>query len=155
MVADLHESDTTSIREELAVRLRALRALSGKTLRELQTVTYASDSALSRYLAGRAVPPWNVVAALSEQAGHDPVELQPLWQQARAQKRSRPAPAARPLLELSAVEDHLDRISVEVATAIREARSRGEAVPEHLLTVLQSGADAALRLRTARRLISS
>lgn len=151
MVADESEVEPTA---DLAARLRVLRERSGKTLRELQVITYASDSALSRYLSGRAIPPWKVVAALCEQAGTDPADLLRPWQRARAQKHSRRTPT-RPLLELSAVEDHLARISAEVATAIHETRARGEQVPEHLLTVLRSGVDATNRLRAARRLISA
>jgi transcriptional regulator with XRE-family HTH domain len=154
MVAEPPEAEPILIRDALAGRLRSLREQSGKTLRELQAVTYASDSALSRYLAGRAVPPWTVAAALCEQAGTDPAELLPLWRQARAQKRKRRAPA-RPLLELTTIEKHLARISTEVAAAIREAQARGETVPEHLLTALRLGADATTRLHAARRLISS
>jgi transcriptional regulator with XRE-family HTH domain len=146
--------ETAPFTDDLAGRLQALRSRSGKTLRELQSVTFASDSALSRYLSGRAVPPWKVVAALCEQAGSDPEELRLLWVRARAARRTRRSPA-RPLLELSAVEDHLSRISRAAAAAISEARARGDQVPEHLLTVLRSGADAADRLRVAQRLISS
>ena len=152
MINDLPPEPSSA--DDLAGRLRSLRARSGKTLRELQSVTFASDSALSRYLSGRAVPPWNVVAALCEQAGVDSAGLRPVWTRARAARRTRRGPA-RPLVELSAVEGHLTRISTEVAAAINAARARGDQVPEHLLTVLRSGADAADRLRTARRLISS
>ncbi|WP_442933583.1 helix-turn-helix domain-containing protein [Micromonospora sp. CPCC 206060] len=53
----------------LATELRLLRERSGMTLRELERHTYASDSALSRYLAGRALPPWEVVEALCRQGG--------------------------------------------------------------------------------------
>jgi transcriptional regulator with XRE-family HTH domain len=140
--------------EDLAERLRTLRDRSGKTLRELQVVTYASDSALSRYMSGRAIPPWNVVAALCEQTGEDPGALRQLWMRARSTRRLRKAPA-HPLRELSAVEDHLVRISNEVKAAITEARARGDHNPEHLLSALRSGADASSRLAAARRLISS
>jgi hypothetical protein len=145
---------TASPTDELAGGLRSLQDRSGKTLRELQAVTFASDSALSRYLSGRIVPPWTVVVALCEEAGADQGELRALWVRARAARRIHPSPA-RPLLELNAVENHLGVISRVAAAAISEARSRGDQVPEHLLTVLRLGADAADRLRVAQRLISS
>jgi transcriptional regulator with XRE-family HTH domain len=141
-------------REAFAARLRAVRARSGKTLRELQGATYASDSALSRYLSGRAVPPWNVVAALCDQAGVDAGELRVQWQAARSIRR-RKQTVTQPMLELSAVEDCLTRITDDVSAAIQQVRSRGEQVPEQLLTAVRCGADATLRLQTVRRLIST
>ncbi|BFU45530.1 helix-turn-helix domain-containing protein [Krasilnikovia sp. MM14-A1004] len=138
--------------QDFAARLRSLRARSGMTLRELQAVTYASDSALSRYLAGRGVPPWKVVAAICEQAGADAAELRPHWERARAVRRGRVEPPP-PLVELSAVEGHLARISDEVSTAIEETLARGDQVPRHLLAVQRSGADARVRLRAAQRLL--
>lgn len=51
---------------QLAAELRELRKRSGKSLCELERPTLSSDSSLSRYLAGRALPPWPVVEALSE-----------------------------------------------------------------------------------------
>ncbi|MEQ4305395.1 helix-turn-helix transcriptional regulator [Plantactinospora sp. B6F1] len=147
-------SETASPTEDLAGGLRSLQDRSGKTLRELQSATFASDSALSRYLSGRIVPPWKVVAALCEQAGADQGELRPLWVRARAARRACRS-SARPLRELSTVENHLGRISRVTADAISEARARGDQVPEHLLTVLRLSTDAANRLRVAQRLISS
>jgi plasmid stability protein len=64
---------------QLTAALRALRERSGKTLRELERVTNASDSALSRYLSGRTLPPWPVVDALCKSAGQDASRLRPLW----------------------------------------------------------------------------
>jgi transcriptional regulator with XRE-family HTH domain len=58
--------------EALAVELRKLRKLSGKSLRELEQATLSSDSALSRYLSGQAVPPWQVVEALCRLGGGSP-----------------------------------------------------------------------------------
>ncbi|GLI00444.1 helix-turn-helix domain-containing protein [Phytohabitans aurantiacus] len=84
--ADLAQQLTT----ELAAQLRDLRRRTGKSLRELERSTLSSDSSLSRYLAGRALPPWQVVAALSEDGGGDSARLHDLWsraQQARATAR--------------------------------------------------------------------
>jgi hypothetical protein len=68
---------------QLAAELRELRKRSGKSLRELERPTLSSDSSLSRYLAGRALPPWQVVAVLVEEGGGDSVRLHELWSRAR------------------------------------------------------------------------
>jgi transcriptional regulator with XRE-family HTH domain len=66
-------------REQLAVELRRLRELSGRSLKDLETDTLASDSSLSRYLSGKTMPPWTVVAGLCRAAGREPEALRPLW----------------------------------------------------------------------------
>jgi tetratricopeptide (TPR) repeat protein/transcriptional regulator with XRE-family HTH domain len=68
----------------LAGELRLMRGLSGRSLKELESLTFVSDSSLSRYLSGRLLPPWPVVAALCRAVRRDPAELRPLWEQARA-----------------------------------------------------------------------
>ncbi|MFC0526113.1 helix-turn-helix domain-containing protein [Phytohabitans kaempferiae] len=68
---------------ELAAQLRDLRRRTGKSLRELERSTLSSDSSLSRYLAGRALPPWQVVAVLCEEGGGDSARLHDLWSRAR------------------------------------------------------------------------
>ncbi|WP_158104639.1 MULTISPECIES: helix-turn-helix domain-containing protein [Streptomyces] len=45
------------MREELAGRLRLLRDLTGRSLRELARDGLVSSSSLSRYFSGQAVPP--------------------------------------------------------------------------------------------------
>lgn len=75
---------------ELAERLRDLRKRSGKSLRELERSTHSSDSSLSRYLAGHALPPWQVVEVLSDEGCGDSAVLRELWTrawQARAEAR--------------------------------------------------------------------
>lgn len=64
----------------LAAELRILRTRTGKSLKELEELVHASDSSISRYLSGRIVPPWPVVARLSRLAGDDPARLRPLWE---------------------------------------------------------------------------
>lgn len=73
----------------LAAELRALRIQSGMTLRELEPLTHASDSALSRYLNGSTVPPWPVIESLCRVTEDDPRRLRPIWIAAdRGRKRS-------------------------------------------------------------------
>jgi transcriptional regulator with XRE-family HTH domain len=66
-------------REHLAGELRRLRELSGRSLKDLEADTHASDSSLSRYLSGKTVPPWSVVERLCRVAGCDTDELRPIW----------------------------------------------------------------------------
>jgi len=85
--------DTGSVRtagpaDRLAAELRALQAASGRSLKQLEASVHVSDSSLSRYLAGRAVAPWSVVAKLAGLAGADPDELRPVWEQAWQGRRS-------------------------------------------------------------------
>lgn len=75
-------------RQVLAVELQRLRVKSGKSLRELAACVHSSDSALSRYLTGRVVPPWAIVEAISGLSGGDVATLQALWTQARSVRMS-------------------------------------------------------------------
>jgi len=72
-----------SLTDALAAELRRLRTRSGKTLRELEEITFSSDSALSRYLSGKAVPPWSVVQELCRVGGGNPDAVRTLWEHAR------------------------------------------------------------------------
>lgn len=75
---------------QLAGRLRALRADAGLTLRDLSRKVHVSDSSLSRYFTGQALPPWEVVEALADLAGADHVELRQCWESAtESRNRSR------------------------------------------------------------------
>ncbi|MEU1623380.1 helix-turn-helix domain-containing protein [Streptomyces sp. NPDC005722] len=74
--------------EELAARLRMLQELSGRGVRALARDTGLSSSSLSRYLAGRTVPPWPAVVALCRLVKRDPRPLRPLWE-----RSSSPLPA--------------------------------------------------------------
>lgn len=128
----------------MAAELRAARERTGHTLRELQAATFASDSALSRYLSGRSVPPWKVVAALCRELDSDPERLRPLWREARATRRRRTEPAEK---TCESLVSRISGITADIATAIRAIQARGEVVPEALLA-------AAARLRDAQQLIS-
>jgi transcriptional regulator with XRE-family HTH domain len=73
----------------LAAELRRLRHTSGRSLRDLERETFISDSALSRYLSGRTLPPWPVVETLSRLGGADPKHLRTLWESARVARAGR------------------------------------------------------------------
>lgn len=85
--------DTGEMRA-LVAELRRLRALAGLTLRELSLKVHVSDSSLSRYFTGQALPPWEVVAALADLGGSDPGEVRRLWEDARRARRQNRWPAA-------------------------------------------------------------
>ncbi|MDY7084129.1 MAG: helix-turn-helix transcriptional regulator [Actinomycetota bacterium] len=76
-------------------RLRALRAEAGLTLRELGLKVHVSDSSLSRYFTGQALPPWEVVRALADLGSGDPAELRRLWAAAQRERRLSRLPSAR------------------------------------------------------------
>ncbi|GIG67705.1 ATP-binding protein [Phytomonospora endophytica] len=80
---------------ELAARLRRVWDLSGRSLRALATDAALSSSSLSRYVAGRTVPPWEAVVALCRVVKRDPRPLRPLWEEAR-RSASTVAPPQRP-----------------------------------------------------------
>ncbi|MGY4645221.1 helix-turn-helix domain-containing protein [Cellulomonas sp. URHB0016] len=73
----------------LAEELCDLRRTAGKSLKELERATATSDSSLSRYFAGTAVPPWSVVEALCRTGERSPQELRELWEEARRERLSR------------------------------------------------------------------
>jgi hypothetical protein len=75
--------DGAAARDELASRLRGWQELTGKSLKELEPVVHVSDSSLSRYLAGRTVPPWQVVEQLALAARSQPEDLRELWNRAQ------------------------------------------------------------------------
>jgi tetratricopeptide (TPR) repeat protein len=66
----------------LARELRLMRDLSGRSLKQLEGLTFVSDSSLSRYLSGRLLAPWSVVVALCRLVRRDPAALRELWDRA-------------------------------------------------------------------------
>lgn len=72
----------------LGVKLQQLREQLGKSLKELESEVHASDSSLSRYFSGRAIPPWSVVERLSDLADQDSKPLRQLWEEANRARRS-------------------------------------------------------------------
>ncbi|MBO3744282.1 ATP-binding protein [Actinoplanes flavus] len=84
------------MRDELAGRLRQLRDLTGRSLRELERDIHVSSSSLSRYFSGQAVPPWPTVVALCRAAGRDPRPLREMWERAREQPTASTTTTAPP-----------------------------------------------------------
>jgi transcriptional regulator with XRE-family HTH domain len=149
---------SAAARERFAAKLRNVRQRTGRTLRELQDVTFASDSALSRYLSGKSVPPWGIVLALCELAGTNPGELRADWRIARASRRSRAEShvAGEALHDLhAAAVSHLHQLNDEISSHIRTAHARGEPVPDRVLDLQRHGTAAAQELRAAQRLAQS
>jgi porphobilinogen synthase len=109
----------------LAAELRRLRNRSGQSLRELANTTFASDSSLSRYLAGHSVPPWPVVEALCRIGGGDPAQLRTLWEQAR---KTRPGTASVPW-----VGPRVERIPAVTYPDVRPRRLRRTAALRRLV----------------------
>lgn len=134
-------SDPPRARQLFAAELRSVRQRSHKTLRELQRSTFASDSALSRYLSGASVPPWRVVEALCDEVGDDPQGLRPAWVRAKGGRQPVTRVADRRLT------DDLIAIRAQTDTAIRRARHRGENVPAPVLALLRLSEEAVAQLR--------
>jgi transcriptional regulator with XRE-family HTH domain len=118
-----------SPRTELAGRLQAIQELSGRSLRELERATGISSSSLSRYFAGRSLPPWTSVVALCRLVQRDPRPLRELWEQASrlppAPPQARPKVAGRNDLPLD-VTDFTGR-QAEL-DAVRASLAAGRAV---------------------------
>ncbi|WP_329002272.1 helix-turn-helix domain-containing protein [Kribbella sp. NBC_00709] len=79
--------------DELTERLRQLRDVTGRSLRELARDVDTSSSSLSRYFAGQAVPPWSTVLALCKAAGRDPRPLREIWERAKDEPQTSPSAA--------------------------------------------------------------
>jgi transcriptional regulator with XRE-family HTH domain len=131
-------SDPPRARQLFAAELRSVRQRSHKTLRELQRSTFASDSALSRYLSGASVPPWRVVEALCDEVGDDPETLRSAWVRAKGGRQ--------PVVDRMLTDD-LISIRAQMDTAIRRARHRGENVPAPVLALLRLSEEALAQLR--------
>ncbi|WP_412543272.1 tetratricopeptide repeat protein [Longispora sp. K20-0274] len=82
----------SSPHEHLVAQLARIKELSGLSLRALAVRAGLSSSSLSRYLAGRLVPPWEAVVALCKVVGRDPRPLRAVWAEAA---KAGPAPAPR------------------------------------------------------------
>jgi lambda repressor-like predicted transcriptional regulator len=63
--------------------LRALYEKSGKSLRQLEHVTYISDSTIHRYLTRKTLPPWPVLECLVAALDGQKLEFRLLWERAQ------------------------------------------------------------------------
>ncbi|MCY1139169.1 helix-turn-helix transcriptional regulator [Actinoplanes sp. Pm04-4] len=79
----------------LTTELRRLRSEAGLTLRELSLKAHVSDSSLSRYFGGQALPPWEVVVVLADLGGGDHARLRRQWEAARRARRQTRWPEER------------------------------------------------------------
>lgn len=75
-------SHVSSPQQRLVAQLARIKELSGLSLRALAREAGLSSSSLSRYLAGRLVPPWEAVVALCRAVGRDPRPLRAMWAEA-------------------------------------------------------------------------
>ncbi|MBL7259817.1 helix-turn-helix domain-containing protein [Paractinoplanes lichenicola] len=99
--------DIDEMHARLVAELRALRTEAGLTLRELSLKVHVSDSSLSRYFAGQALPPWEVVATLTDLGGGNHAEMRRLWDEAQRERRQSRWPAAGSPAEVVAAERRL------------------------------------------------
>ncbi len=77
--------------------LRSRYQCSGKTLRSLEKEACVSDSSLSRYFRGRAMPAWSTVESICRALDVRAEGLRPLWDAAMIEKsRADTAPSAAP-----------------------------------------------------------
>ncbi|WP_269853832.1 helix-turn-helix domain-containing protein [Streptomyces sp. RPT161] len=73
-------------RQALGQALRAMHQLSGRTLRAVERDVSISDSTLSRYFRGQAVPAWPTVEKICAALGGDPASIRQLWTAAMAER---------------------------------------------------------------------
>ncbi len=78
--------ESRTARQALGLALRTMHQLSGRTLRAVERDVSVSDSTLSRYFRGQAVPPWPTVETICGALGSDPASVRRLWTAATAEK---------------------------------------------------------------------
>lgn len=76
----------TLARRALGQELRAMHQRSGRTLRALERDLSISDSTLSRYFRGRAVPTWQSLGKICAALGEDAGPLRTMWEAAIAER---------------------------------------------------------------------
>jgi transcriptional regulator with XRE-family HTH domain len=80
--------DGTSARLALGRALREMYQRSNRTLRAVERDISISDSTLSRYFRGKAVPSWPTVEKICASFGEDPESVRYLWAGAIAERSS-------------------------------------------------------------------
>jgi hypothetical protein len=93
---DTAHSDGMSARLALARALREMHKRSNRTLRAVERDISISDSTLSRYFRGKAVPSWPTVEKICVSFGEDPSILRRLWAVAIAERSNADFPADDP-----------------------------------------------------------
>jgi transcriptional regulator with XRE-family HTH domain len=77
---------TPSARLALGLALRAMHQRSNRTLRAMERDISISDSTLSRYFRGKAVPSWPTTEKICAAFGEDPASVRELWVAAIAER---------------------------------------------------------------------
>ncbi|HEU5429012.1 MAG TPA: helix-turn-helix transcriptional regulator [Actinocrinis sp.] len=93
---DTAHGDGASARLALARALREMHKRSNRTLRAVERDISISDSTLSRYFRGKAVPSWSTVEKICASFGEDPASVRELWAVAIAERSNADFPAADP-----------------------------------------------------------
>lgn len=91
---DTAHGDDASARLALARALREMHKRSNRTLRAVERDISISDSTLSRYFRGKAVPSWSTVEKICASFGEDPAIVRQLWAVAIAERSNADFPAA-------------------------------------------------------------
>lgn len=91
---DTAHGDGVSAQLALARALREMHKRSNRTLRAVERDISISDSTLSRYFRGKAVPSWSTVEKICASFGEDPAVVRRLWAVAIAERSNANFPAA-------------------------------------------------------------
>lgn len=102
----MNEFDTAhhegmSARLALGRALREMHKRSNRTLRAVERDISISDSTLSRYFRGKAVPSWPTVEKICASFGEDAESVRHLWAVAIAERSNADFPAAAPDAEVA------------------------------------------------------
>ncbi|HEU5354897.1 MAG TPA: helix-turn-helix transcriptional regulator [Actinocrinis sp.] len=93
---DTAHGEGASARLALARALREMHKRSNRTLRAVERDISISDSTLSRYFRGKAVPSWSTVEKICASFGEDPATVRHLWAVAIAERSNADFPTADP-----------------------------------------------------------
>lgn len=81
--------NSKAARQALGTALRTMHQMSGRTLRSVERDISVSDSTLSRYFRGQAIPTWPTTEKICAALGGDPAGVRQLWVEASAEKCGR------------------------------------------------------------------
>lgn len=121
---DIAPGGGTSARLALARVLRDMHKRSNRTLRAIERDISVSDSTLSRYFRGKAVPSWATVEKICAAFGEDPAAVRHLWTVAVAERSDAELTAVDP----DAASPARDRESTSSPTDEEHDRARAAAI---------------------------